>query len=166
MLGEVHAQRDGGRKVTAKARRPVMRIDVDTLQLDVVAARDGYLYIALAGSDGQSLYLIYPNDLATDNRVRAGQRLALPSKGWDIVASGPPGAETLLVMVSDTPRDLAALGTEKAGPFMKTLLDEGGRAQLQWVLGNGVPGKGCGKTGTPRCSDAFGSALLRVTSVR
>ena len=82
-----------------------------------------------------------------------------------MVAGGPAGLETLLVMVTDAPRDLSSLAQEKAGPFMKTLLDGDGRARLQWILSNGTPGKGCGKTGGASCSDAFGAALLTVQAV-
>ena len=165
ILAELHSQRDGQRKVLATPRKERMVIGKDALELDVTPARDGYLYVALAGSDGQSLYLLYPNDLAQDNRVRANQRVTLPGKGWEIVAGGPPGIETLLVMVTDAPRDLKGLAQEKSGPFMKTLLDGNGRARLQWILSNSTPAAGCGKPGTPSCSDAFGAALLNVQSV-
>ena len=165
ILSELHQQRDGSRRVVATVRQPRLKIGVDTLEIDVTPARDGHLYVALAGSDGKSLYLLYPNDLAQDNRVQAGQRVSLPGKGWEVVAGGPAGTETLLVMVSDAPRDLGALGQAKAGPFMKTLLDGEGRARLQWILSNGTPGTGCGKPGASSCSDAFGAALLKVQAV-
>jgi hypothetical protein len=166
ILAELHRQRDGSRGVVASVRQPRLRIGVDALQIDITPARDGHLYIVLAGSDGQNLVLLYPNDLAADNRVRAGQQVSLPGKDWEIVAAGPPGTETLLVMVSDAPRDLAGLARQKAGPFMKTLLDEAGRARLQWVLGNGTPTAGCGQAAAPSCSDAFGATLLQLESVR
>ena len=165
ILTEVHGQRDGSRRLVATLRRPVLKIGSDTLEIDVTPQRDGYLYVALAGSDGKSLYLLFPNTLASDNRVRAGERVALPGKGWDVVAAGPAGTETLLVMVSDAPRDLSTLGQEKAGPFMKTLLDAEGRARLQEILSNGTPGKECGRPGEATCSDAFGAALLKVQAV-
>ncbi len=165
ILSELHGQRDGSRGVLATLRKPQLKIGSDVLELDITPQRDGHLYVALAGSDGQSLYLLYPNQLASDNRVRAGQRVALPGPGWDIVAGGPPGPETLLVMVTDAPRDLSSLGAEPAGPFMKTLLDGQGRSRLQAVLANGTPGKDCGKPGAASCSDAFGAALLRVQTV-
>lgn len=165
ILAELHGQRDGSRGVVASVRQPRLRIGVDALQLEVTPAHDGHLYVALAGSDGQSLVLLYPNELAPDNRVRAGQRVSLPGPGWEIVAGGPPGPETLLVMVSDAPRDLGRLAREPAGPFVKSLLDEAGRARLQGVLGNGTPSAGCGRAGAPSCSDAFGSALLQVETV-
>lgn len=165
VLAELHSQRDGQRRVAAAARKDRLTIGRDPLEMDITPARDGYLYVALAGSDGKSLYLLYPNDLAQDNRVRAGQQLSLPGKGWEIIAGGPAGVETLLVMVTDAPRDLKGLAQEKSGPFMKTLLDGNGRARLQWVLSNGTPAAGCGKPGAPSCSDAFGAALLSVKSV-
>lgn len=165
ILAELHAQRDGGRAVVASARQPRLKIGRDPLQIDITPARDGHLYIALAGSDGKSLYLLYPNDLAQDNAVKAGQKLTLPGKGWEIVAGGPAGTETLLVMVTDAPRDLAGLAQEKAGPFMKSLLDGEGRSRLQWVLSNGTPAAGCGTAGKPPCSDAFGAALVKIQSV-
>jgi hypothetical protein len=166
ILAELHGQRDGRRHVAASVRQAVLKIGVDALQLDITPARDGWLYIAQAGSDGRSLYLLYPNQLAADNRVRAGQTLSLPGKSWEIVAGGPPGPETLLVMVTDAPRDLASLPVESAGPFMKTLLDGQGRARLQALLAGGTPAAGCGQAGGPACSDAYGSALLRVETVR
>lgn len=166
VLAEVHGQREGSRRVVATVRKPVLKIGSDALEIDITPPRDGYLYVALAGSDGKSLYLLYPNSLATDNRVQAGRRISLPGAGWDIVAAGPPGTETLLVMVADAPRDLSGLAQEAAGPFMKTLLDGQGRARLQTVLGNGTPAPGCGRPGAPPCSDAFGAALLQVETVR
>ncbi|MDO9073753.1 MAG: caspase family protein [Rubrivivax sp.] len=167
ILGEVHGQRDGTRRIVATVRQPVMKIGRDSLDIDVTPQRDGYLYVAMAGSDGRSLVLLYPNTLAPDNRVRAGQRVSLPgAAGWEIVAAGPPGPETLLVMVTDAPRDLGSLVQERSGPFTKTLLDASGRARLQEVLGNGTPAAGCGQPGAAPCSDAFGAALLRVQTVR
>jgi Caspase domain/Domain of unknown function (DUF4384) len=165
LLAELHGQRDGTHGVEATARRPQLKIGTDTLQLDITPERDGHLYVALAGADGTSLYLLFPNELARDNRVRAGQRLSLPGPGWEVVAAGPPGTETLLVMVTDAPRDLSRLAAEKSGPFMKTLLDRQGRARLQELLAGGTPAAGCGQPGRPACSDAFGSALLRVRTV-
>jgi hypothetical protein len=165
ILAELHGQRDGHNTVTVTLRKPQLKIDVDTLQMEVTSARDGFLYVVQAGSDGASLYLLYPNDLATDNKITAGQRLRLPGKTWEVVPGGPPGTETLLVMVTDAPRDLGVLRQVKAGPFMKTLLDEQGRARLQWVLSNGTPSVNCDRPGKSTCSDAFGAALLKVQTV-
>lgn len=165
ILAELHGQRDGARRVSATLRRNELKIGRDALEFEVSSARDGHLYVALAGSDGQSLYLLYPNDLARDNRVRAGRPVKLPGAGWEIVAGGPAGTEQLLLMVTDAPRDLSSLAAERAGPFMKTLLDGAGRSRLQSLLANGTPASGCGQPGTASCSDAFGATLLTVKTV-
>jgi Caspase domain/Domain of unknown function (DUF4384) len=166
ILHELHGQRDGARRVVATTRQQRLKIGTDPLALDITAARDGHLYVALAGSDGTSLYLLYPNELSGDNRVKAGQRVSLPGKGWEVIAGGPEGTETLLVLVTDAPRDLRGLAQEKTGPFVRTLLDGDGRAKLQTILAGGTPGAGCGKPGAASCSDAFGSALLTVQAVK
>jgi hypothetical protein len=166
ILHELHGQRDGTRRVVATARKPWLKIGHDALELDITAARDGHLYVALAGSDGKSLYLLYPNELSGDNRVKAGQRVSLPGKGWEVLSAGPEGAETLLVLVTDAPRDLRGLAQEKSGPFLRTLLDGDGRAKLQGILAGGTPAAECGRAGAPSCSDAFGSALVTVQAVR
>jgi hypothetical protein len=131
----------------------------------VTSPRDGYMYIALAGSDGASLYLLFPNALASDNRVRAGQTLRLPGVGWEIVAGPPAGTETVLAMVTDAPRDLTRLQAERGGPYLKALLDDAGRARLQELLTSGLPAPVCETQagGTP-CSEAFGAALVTVTT--
>ncbi len=165
ILAELHAQRDGSRAVAASARQPRLKIGRDLLQLGITPARDGHLYIALAGSDGKSLLLLYPNSLSPATAVKGGQTLTLPGPGWEVVAGGPAGTETLLVMVTDAPRDLSILAKAKAGPFMKTLLDPEGRSRLQAVLSNGTPAAGCGTAGRPPCSDAFGAALVTLQSV-
>ena len=108
-------------------RKPVLKLGSDTLETHITLSRNGHeylyvcMYLALAGSDGQSLYLPYLHRLATDNRVRAGQRVAMRGWvwGWDIVAGGPPGAETLLVLVTGAAGDPSSLGREKAGLSIK-----------------------------------------------
>ena len=166
LLAEVYAQRDAARRLTLQLKRTRLRIGIDPLELVVTSPRDGWLYLALAGSDGKSLYLLFPNDLAGDNRVRAGQPLSLPGPAWEMLASGPAGFETLLALVSDAPREITQLPAEKAGPFMRTLLDAQGRARLQALLANGTPAADCGRAGATSCSDAFGAALVRVEALR
>jgi len=166
LLEQVHAQRDGQRRLGLQLDLATLRIGVDPLAMTITPDRDGYLYIALAGSDGRSLYLLYPNALdgaGGANAVRAGRPLTLPGASWEIVANGPPGRDRLLVMVTDRPRDLSLLRGRSAGPFVQTLLDGDGRSRLQWLLANGQDG-GC-EAGAA-CSDAFASALAEVDEVR
>lgn len=174
VLREIHQQRDGGRQL-AISHRTRLRIDKDKLDLTLTSPQDGYLYIALAGSDNKSLYLLYPNALDADNAVKAGEAVKLPRKDWEIVAGGPAGTDTLLVMVTDSPRKLDTLKGETVGPFMQTLLDAQGKAQLQWLLTNSAtagsqecagPERTRNLQVTRRCSDAFASALLKIEEVK
>ena len=151
-----------------------MRILQDPLQLRIQSPRAGYVYVALAGSDQKSLYLLYPNQLDGNNQVQANQSIDLPKAGWRIKAAGPKGTDTVLVMVTDSPRDLSQLGGEKVGPFVKTLLTAEGKSKLQWLLGNSENSdqKVCQTGGKMRnlevseaCSDSFASALVQIQEV-
>jgi hypothetical protein len=148
-----------------------MRINQDQLRMSITSPRDGYLYIALAGSDNKSLYLLYPNTLETNNAVKAGQKVDLPTARWRITAGGPAGVDSMLVMVTDSPRDLSRLQGDKVGPFLKTLMSTDGKSQLQWLLSTSENSddKSCQVGGAKRnlkvstaCSDAFASSLLTV----
>jgi len=173
ILTEVHWQRDASRAVDVQIAKPVLRINRDALEMTIRSSRDGYVYVAVAGSDRTSLYLLYPNKSDPENRLVAGEALVLPRSSWEIIASGPAGRDTLLVMVTDTPRRLDLLRVQPEGPFMKALLDESGRSRLQSVLANGNLSPSC-SSAAPRdavqeggagCSDAFGAALVTVEEV-
>jgi hypothetical protein len=174
LLAHIHAQRDASRVLTVSAQPSVMRIQQDPLRLNIQSPRSGYLYIALAGSDQKSLYLLFPNSLDGDNYVQANQTIELPRAGWRVTAGGPKGVNTVLVMVADSPRNVAQLAGQKAGPFVKPLLSLEGKSQLNTLLGQSENSDQlvCQQGGRSRnlsveavCSDAFGSALIRVEEV-
>lgn len=171
LLEQVHAQRDASRTLSVTAQPAVMRILKDPLQLTVTSPRTGYVYVALAGSDQKSLYLLFPNAVDGDNRIEANQPMQLPRKGWRITAAGPKGFDTVLVMVSDSPRDLSTLAGQAMGPFVKTFLTPQGHSQLQTLLGNSANADQlvCQQGGSMRnlnvereCSDNFASALIQI----
>lgn len=161
VLEHLHAQRDSKRRVEIRVVSDRLRIGTDALDFSITSSHDGHVYIAMLGSDRQSLHLLFPNELDGRNRIAAGESMLLPREAWRITASGPRGEDTLLVMVSDGPRDLAALGGGRAGPFAKPLTDAEGRVRLQWLLGSHAQGGPAGCRGAG-CSDAFGSALLKL----
>ena len=174
LLAHIHAQRDASRVLTVSAQPSVMRIQQDPLRLNIQSPRSGYLYIALAGSDQKSLYLLFPNSLDGDNYVQANQTIELPRTGWRVTAGGPKGVNTVLVMVADSPRHVAQLAGQKAGPFVKPLLSLEGKSQLNTLLGLSENSDQlvCQQGGRSRnltveavCSDAFASALIRVEEV-
>ena len=170
-IDDVYGQRDGRFDVRLVASAPVLRIGQDELDLRITAARAGFVYLVLLGSDGRSFYLLFPNDLDGDNRIAAGQTLRLPRPSWRVQSQGPAGRDTLLAIVAESERDLAPLASRKEGPFSTALTDADGRAQLQWLLGRSgrADSDACADGGKRRnlaavkvCSDSFGAALLEI----
>jgi hypothetical protein len=171
LLEQIHAQRDVSRVLKFKSLSQKLKIDQDALQLTIQSPKQGYLYLAMAGSDGKSLYLLFPNQLEQNNLIQAGVTKSLPSKNWRIVAGGPKGVDTLLAVVTDSPRDLSLLQGESAGPFVMPLMTKNGKSQLQQLLATSSNGSEavCQSGSKTRnlkivqaCSDAYASSILRV----
>jgi hypothetical protein len=167
-LRQMFDQRDAKRRVQVTMGKSSLKIGQDALDLAVQTDRAGYVYVALAGSDNQSVYLLFPNDQDQDNKIEAGQQLLLPRPSWQVKAGGPAGTDNLLVMVSDAPRDLRALAQNKSGPFVKALNDARGRAQLGALMTASQSGgsPACAQAAKRRqnalCSDAYGAAMVAV----
>jgi len=170
-LKQMYDQRNAKRKVRVTLTKDQLVIGKDALEFSVQSDRAGYVYAALAGSDGKALYMLFPNDLDQNNRIEAGQTLKLPQVKWRIKSSGPVGTNHLLVMVADAPRDLQALSAKKEGPFMTSLNDASGRAQLGALLtsSKAISTAVCQNTvsakNNPLCSDAYGASLLSIKEV-
>ena len=170
-LKQMYDQRNAKRKVRVTLTKDQLVIGKDVLEFSVQSDRAGYVYAALAGSDGKALYMLFPNDLDQNNRIEAGQTLKLPQGKWRIKSSGPVGTNHLLVMVADAPRDLQALSAKKEGPFMTSLNDASGRAQLGALLtsSKAITTAVCQNTVSAKnnslCSDAYGASLLSIKEV-
>ena len=170
-LKQMYDQRNAKRKVRVTLTKDQLVIGKDVLEFSVQSDRAGYVYAALAGSDGKALYMLFPNDLDQNNRIEAGQTLKLPQGKWRIKSSGPVGTNHLLVMVADAPRDLQALSAKKEGPFMTSLNDASGRAQLGALMtsSKAISTAVCQNTvsakNNPLCSDAYGASLLSIKEV-
>jgi hypothetical protein len=164
------AQANGKIKVSVKANQSVFKIGKDELLLDITSNTAGYVNIVMLGSDRKSFYMLFPNALDANNAIKAGETLRLPRKNWGIVPQGPAGTDDVLIVVTESPRDLTALGGAKVGPFLANLTNANGRANLQWLLGTSQSfdtadcsqgGKTRGFALVKKCSDSFGAA--RVT---
>ena len=171
ILKQIYDQRDSTRELKVSLSQSSLRINRDPLQFTVTSKNEGYVYVALAGSDQKSLYLIYPNTIDSNNQILANQTISLPRSKWRITAGGPKGIDTLLVLVTDSPRDISQLKSEKEGPFLKSLLSKEGKSQLQNLLNNSENSDQqiCQQGGKTRnlqvsvvCSDAFSAQLLQV----
>ena len=144
------------RKLEVVPSQKQLRIGTDALSLRLTSSHDGHVYLVLLGSDQRSFYLLFPNGLDADNRIRARTPLVLPRPSWTLKAQGPAGTNRLLVLVTATPRDLKALKVappDAAAPFTYTLNDMAGRAALvDFFAGRGVTGQ----------SGSFGAQLLAI----
>jgi hypothetical protein len=173
-INELLAQRDGRRRVDVALSRPALQIGRDSLDFRVTSSHAGHVYVGLLGSDQQSFYLLFPNDLDSNNQIAAGQTLQLPRANWRVTAGGPAGTNRMIVLVTESPRDVAALqaagGAAKAGPFVRTLTTPEGRSNIGWFLTSSAnadkpecrPSTRRNLVVAPVCSDAFGAAVVDV----
>jgi hypothetical protein len=174
-LRQMFDQRDAKRRVQVILSKDKLKIGQDSLDFVVQSDRAGYVYVALAGSDNKSLYLLFPNDLDQNNKIEAGQQLSLPRPNWRVKAGGPEGRDHLLVFVTDSPRDLSSLSVSagtKVGPFVTSLNTSQGRANLGALMAtsSSVTSLVCTNAATrrnnPLCSDAYGATMATVDEVK
>lgn len=167
---DIMAQRDPRRTVTVQAPAK-LDIGKDYLDISLTSSHAGHVYLVMLGSDNKSYYLLFPNEKDHNNAIKAGETLTLPRPDWRIKALGPAGTDRMLTIVTESPRNLALLGAGRAGPFLQTLTDGAGRANLSWILGTGMyqAAPECKDGGVSRnagavskCSDAFGAALTTI----
>ena len=159
-LQDVEAQRNPQRVIDVKLAKKSLKINKDYLDLQIKSNHDGYLYLVLLGSDKKSFYVLYPNKLEQNNFIKAGQMVNLPNQSWQIKAAGPAGIDHILVMVSDSPRDLKsleALGADPNSPFVYALNNLKGRgALIDYLTGKTPEGK----------SEKFAAKILTVSEVQ
>jgi hypothetical protein len=167
-LRQLFDQRDAKRRVAVTVRKEPLKIGQDALDFSVQSNRAGFVYVALAGSDNKSVYLLFPNDLDQNNKIEVGQTLQLPRPNWRVKAAGPAGTDNLLVMVTDAPRDLTLLSANKAGPFVSSLNDAQGRAKMGALMTTSqlVATQNCQnasvRRNNPLCSDAYGASMFAI----
>jgi Protein kinase domain/Domain of unknown function (DUF4384) len=148
-------------RATSNAAR--LRIGKDRLGFKVTSSRAGHVYVLVGGPDG-SLLLLYPNTMAVDSRIRAGQTVALPQPNWPLDTAEPAGPEHFAVIVSEHPRDFSHLSQERVAWFLNLPTGAAGSA-----LASGHAGPGSVVAGRAQCSgagcDRYGAALFSVDVV-
>jgi hypothetical protein len=122
-LNDIYNQRDDRWQVQAGFGQPTLRIGTN-LAMSIRSQRDGFVYMFYQGTVAGSFYLLFPNQLDSNNAIVANQDLSLPRADWNVTALGPRGTDHVLVMVTATPRDFSALAlpaeyVSAAGPFAK-----------------------------------------------
>jgi hypothetical protein len=94
----------------------------DRLVLTVEVTEDAYVWVFDTGTSGK-VHLVFPNKYVSDNFVRAGSPIAIPSQeaDYELLVSHPAGVELLTVIASKdgTPLALDLIDQEtQAGPFL------------------------------------------------
>jgi len=114
----------------------------------------------LLGSDEKSFYLLFPNKLDSDNRVKANQSYSMPRPGWQVGAAGPEGTDRILFVLSQSPRDPKIFVSDDSGaggPFSYSVADLPSRQRLvDFFLGKGIKGR----------NGAIGATMIDVEEVR
>ena len=126
--GAANTTSAGGLVVKTAVDRPDGRYrHGDTLTLTVDVTEDAYVWVFDTGTSGK-VHQIFPNQYESDNFVRAGNAVAIPSgdSDYQLQVSHPKGTELLTVIASkdkiSLTRDLIDKNTE-AGPFLALLGD-------------------------------------------
>jgi hypothetical protein len=173
-LKDIYEQRDDRRTVTVIAQ-PQLKIGRDRFEVSVTSTHPGYLYLLMAGSDGKSFDVLFPNQLDRANQIGAGQTLRLPRGQWEVTAGGPPGTTQVLALVTDAPRDFSALDLKPAGPFSVVEASAFAAKDIQLVT-TSTPVATSAECVDPlsrrnlavasRCSKAYGAALVGVQEIQ
>ena len=144
-LEDIYAMRNGRLRLNVKAPQQ-LTINKDPLTFSVQSNTDGYLYAVMLGSDGSSFYLLFPNKLDGNNKIRANTTYNFPRPGWGVKAGGPEGTNHVLFVVSQSPRDpnifVPQASGDGGGVFTYSVTDLTARKRLiDFFVGRGVQGR-------------------------
>jgi hypothetical protein len=174
-LKDIYEQRDDRWQVQTKLDQPSIKIG-SNLTFSVRSNRNGYVYLFYRGSQPDSFYLLFPNQLDKSNAIAANYELHLPRQDWSVTALGPKGTDHILVMVAETERDFSTLSlpaeyVSSAGPFGKLKPTAQAAARIGQIatLSAAVKNPQCTGTAAARdlgvartCSNVFGADLVSV----
>jgi hypothetical protein len=174
-LNDIYAQRDDRWGVQVSLGKPTLQIGTDVLDFSITSQRDGFVYIFYLGTQPNSFYLLFPNQLDTRNDIKAGEELRLPRPDWSVNALGPAGTDHLLIMVTENPRDLGDYSLPKEyvslkGPFGMFQVTRATAAHINEAatLAKSFRSPECLSTdnrdlGVARhCANSFGAAVVSV----
>lgn len=156
LLADIHAGRDGRRRVILETSRAAGGSAGVALSLRTDAT--GYLYL-IATDAGGDFRVLYPTAEERDNRLRPGTSFSWPRSGGVQFARGT----RILALVADNEHDLAPLLAPAARAARREALF---RFAVTSVRANSAP---CLASGSARnlslaraCSSAYGSALINL----
>jgi hypothetical protein len=167
MLEQIFQARNRDHVVTISLEKPQVRVGKDQLRFSIHSSRPGYVYLLMVGTDRSQFWLLFPNAIDKNNSIGTARSLDLPRSNWRMDASGPPGTDHFLAIVSDSPRDFSNAGLKPNGPFAEfpstaTLHPEretGGTAPVFAGKAN------CSGEQTAICSELYGAAVFSIEEI-
>jgi serine/threonine protein kinase len=164
-LKSVVAGASAERSVTVSAEQARVRIKRDRIYFNVTSSHAGYVYVHMLGTEPGNFFLLFPNTIDKNNRIKAGETLKLPRKAWPIQAIGPAGLDQFVVMVSDSPRDFSGADGVQGDPFLDFSAARSGKA-LQSYTGATPLFAGAPKCAKPAdCSPLYGASMFSVEEI-
>jgi serine/threonine protein kinase len=169
-LNDIVQGADSEVQVDARADKSTLRIGREPLRLHVRSSHDGYVYLYTGGTEKSHLYLLFPNRIDPNNRIKAGVELSLPRPSWKITAGGPPGVNQIVVMVSRNPRDLSGTGIKLSGGEIPEFdLQDAARRWARIQSGSVSPFIGSvecrAEAGNLDCAQGYGARMVEVVEV-
>ena len=166
--------RDDKRLVELLASKTTLKINQDRLDFKITSRESGFLYLLMAGSDGKTYDILFPNKLDPDNRIKGGETVELPRSNWRLLAGGPEGKNTVLAIVSNTPRDFSSLRGQSVGPFSVLEVNPIASKDIQLVSLSSpkAESQGCGEVAkrnlviAQECSNSYGAAKIEILEVK
>jgi serine/threonine protein kinase len=147
--------------VEATATKPRFKIGKDRLSFSLTSSKPGYAYVLLVSTDGAFMKL-FPNRMAKNNRIEAGEHITLPHASWPMDVAGPAGTDHFLVIVSTYPRDFKDVGERAEGGFAEFTREKAEAAYMAHRgPGSALSGKVLCNNGTP-CADDYGAATFTL----
>ncbi|MBC7944269.1 MAG: DUF4384 domain-containing protein [Burkholderiales bacterium] len=167
VLNQILEHRNRNHSVTVNVEKRQVVIDKDPLRFSLRSSKPGYVYLLMVGSDRSHFYLLFPNAIDQENRIAAKKELKLPRLGWQMTASGPPGTNHFLAMVSEHPREFSAASLVTIDPFAQFPVEAIAQASVSSAelipvfAGNAV----CPAAAGANCSESFGAAIFSIDEV-
>jgi hypothetical protein len=104
-LNQLEAPEDTFRVAAAGRRKATVG---DEMRFTVTSDRDGRLWVVQVGPDDE-VSVLYPNEVARENRIAAGETVHVPPTGaeWVIAAEPPLGRSIIAFVVTTGDTDLS-----------------------------------------------------------
>ena len=166
-LDEIFQDRNRQHAVAVSTENAQVRIGKDPLRFTIRSSRPGYVYVLMLTADRSAFYLLFPNAVDKDNRIKSDKEMQLPRAGWRMIADGPPGTDHFVVMVSESPREFKNAGLKNKDPFSEFPLAAAARDYAAYSGKTPLfAGKAtCPPTANGACSDSFGAASFSIEEI-